>query len=621
MVEVMSAELSAIELLKQTDKAIAKKAIAARNNGKLVDLAAVVSGPVEPVMPTEEDGVEIIRHSTAHILAMAVKELHPDVQITIGPVIEEGFYYDFAFSDDTKLTPEDFPAIEKKMKQLVKKNLKIQRELVERDDAIRYFESIGEKYKAEIIRDIPEGEVLSLYDQGGFKDLCRGPHVPSTAKLGAFKLLKVAGAYWRGDSNNPMLQRIYGTAWPTQEALDLYLEQLAEREKRNHKRIAEQADLFHFQSEAPGMVFWHPKGWYAYQAIIAYVRDYYIEQDYQEVNTPMLIDRSLWEASGHWDKFQDNMFTVESDKRLYAIKPMNCPGHIQVFKDSLRSYKELPYRLAEFGVCHRHEPSGTLQGLMRLRQFVQDDGHIFCTEDQIESEVVGFIDQALKLYKHFGFETVKICLSTRPEKRVGSDEIWDHSEAVLEKILNESGLEWTLNEGDGAFYGPKLEFNLHDSLGRVWQCGTVQLDFSMPERLGATYINQHGEKAIPVMLHRAILGSLERFFGITIENTGGWLPLWMVSTQVVITGIGEKHREYAEDICKQLKAKGIRCRHDARPEKIGYKIREHTLAKVPFMAIVGDQEIEQGVISVRGAHGKKYDGITPDALVEMIQKG
>nr|WP_272880534.1 threonine--tRNA ligase [Candidatus Synchoanobacter obligatus] len=580
-----------------------------------------VTGDIEPVFPSDEAGVDIIRHSTAHLLAMAVKELYPDVQITIGPVISEGFYYDFAFADDTVLTPDTFPSIEKKMRQLVKKNFSLEREEISRDDAIAYFESIGEKYKAEIIRDIPEGEMLTIYNQGGFKDLCRGPHVPTTGKLGAFKLLKSAGAYWRGDSNNPMLQRVYGTAWATQEDLEKHLTQLEEREKRNHKKIAEQADLFHFQPEAPGMVFWHPKGWQAYQAIIRYVRDYYLEQDYQEVNTPMLIDCSLWEKSGHWDKFQENMFGVESDKRHYAIKPMNCPGHIQVFNDKLRSYRDLPYRMAEFGVCHRYEPSGTLQGLMRLRAFVQDDGHIFCTEEQIESEVMGFIEQAMAIYKHFGFDDIKIRLSTRPEKRVGSDDIWDHAESVLEKILNQSGLPWELSAGEGAFYGPKLEFNLNDSLGRVWQCGTVQLDFSMPERLGASYINQAGEKAAPVMLHRAILGSLERFFGIVIENTGGWLPIWLAPVQAVVAGISDKQAGYVETVYKALKKAGIRIQRDVRSEKIGYKIREHTLAKVPYMIIVGDKEASEKTISVRGGQGDKFDGITLEQFVEMIQRG
>ena len=613
--------MSIFEQLKAQDKKLAKQAIAARCNGELVDLHREMTGDITPVFADEVEGVDIIRHSTAHLLAMAVKEIHPNVQITIGPVIEEGFYYDFAFSDETKLTPEDFPAIEKKMKQLVKKALPIRREETTRDEAIAYFESIGEHYKAEIIRDIPGDESLTLYDQGGFKDLCRGPHVPTTAKLGAFKLLKSAGAYWRGDSNNPMLQRIYGTAWATKEDLDTHLKQLDEREKRNHKRIGEQSDLFHFQPEAPGMVFWHPNGWYSYQAMIRYIRDYYISNGYQEINTPMLIDCKLWEQSGHWDKFQENMFSVESDKRHYAIKPMNCPGHIQVFNDHLRSYRELPYRLAEFGTCHRYEPSGTLQGLMRLRAFVQDDGHIFCSEDQIESEVLAFIDHALAVYRHFGFDDVMIRLSTRPEKRVGSDDIWDHSEAVLEKILNGSGLEWDLAPGEGAFYGPKLEFNLKDSLGRTWQCGTVQLDFSMPERLGASYINQAGDKVTPVMLHRAILGSLERFFGIVIENTGGWLPLWMAPLQVVVSGITDKHLDYAHEVQNLLSDHGVRARVDARSEKIGYKIREHTLSRVPFMVIIGDNEVENKCISVRGGQGEKYDSVSVDELVSMIQNG
>ncbi|MEC7030670.1 MAG: threonine--tRNA ligase [Pseudomonadota bacterium] len=613
--------MNIFEQLKAQDKKVAKQAIAARCNGELVDLHRELDGEITPIFAQDVEGLDIIRHSTAHLLAMAVKELYPEVQITIGPVIEEGFYYDFAFSDETKLTPEDFPAIEKKMKQLVKKSLPIRREEIARDDAIQYFDSIGEHYKAEIIRDIPAGETLTLYDQGGFKDLCRGPHVPSTAKLGAFKLMKSAGAYWRGDSNNPMLQRIYGTAWSTQEELEKHLKQLEEREKRNHKRIGEQSDLFHFQSEAPGMVFWHPNGWYAYQAMIRYIRDYYIKHGYQEINTPMLIDCKLWEQSGHWDKFQENMFGVESDKRHYAIKPMNCPGHIQVFNDHLRSYRDLPYRLAEFGTCHRYEPSGTLQGLMRLRAFVQDDGHIFCTEEQIQSEVLAFIEHALMIYKHFGFDDVMIRLSTRPEKRVGSDDIWDHSESVLEQILNDSGLEWQLAPGEGAFYGPKLEFNLKDSLGRIWQCGTVQLDFSMPERLGASYVNQEGNKVVPVMLHRAILGSLERFFGIVIENTGGWLPLWMTPLQVVVSGITDKHLDYAQAVQNELADAGVRSRVDSRSEKIGYKIREHTLSRVPFMVIIGDNEVEHNTISVRGGQGEKHDSISVETLISMIKEG
>ncbi len=418
-----------------------------------------------------------------------------------------------------------------------------------------------------------------------------------------------------------MLQRIYGTAWSTQEELEKHLKQLEEREKRNHKRIGEQSDLFHFQSEAPGMVFWHPNGWYVYQAMIRYIRDYYINNGYQEINTPMLIDCKLWEQSGHWDKFQENMFGVESDKRHYAIKPMNCPGHIQVFNDHLRSYRDLPYRLAEFGTCHRYEPSGTLQGLMRLRAFVQDDGHIFCTEEQIQSEVLAFIEHALMIYKHFGFDDVMIRLSTRPEKRVGSDDIWDHSESVLEQILNDSGLEWQLAPGEGAFYGPKLEFNLKDSLGRIWQCGTVQLDFSMPERLGASYVNQEGNKVVPVMLHRAILGSLERFFGIVIENTGGWLPLWMTPLQVVVSGITDKHLDYAQAVQNKLADAGVRSRVDSRSEKIGYKIREHTLSRVPFMVIIGDNEVEHNTISVRGGQGEKHDSISVETLISMIKEG
>lgn len=610
-----------IERLKSEDKEASKKAIAVRCNGQVVDLTRVMEGDIEPIYPDSKEGLEVIRHSTAHILAMAVKELYPKVQITIGPVIEEGFYYDFYFEDDHKLSVDDFQAIEKAMRKIIKKNLPIKREMMERDEAIEYFESIGEAYKAEIIRDIPSDEPLSIYDQGGFKDLCRGPHVSSTGKLGAFKLLKVAGAYWRGDSNNPMLQRVYGTAWATQEDLDDYLKQLEEREKRNHKRIGEKADLFHFQPEAPGMVFWHPKGWALYQNAIQYIRNYFREHGYQEINTPLLLDATLWQKSGHWDKFQDNMFKVESEKRQYALKPMNCPGHVQVFNDGLKSYRDLPLRFAEFGNCHRYEPSGTLQGVMRLLSFVQDDGHIFCTEEQIESEVSQFIEQAVKIYDHFGFDEVKVCLSTRPEQRVGSDEIWDHAESTLQKILENGDLEWELAEGEGAFYGPKLEFQLKDCMGRVWQCGTIQLDFSMPDRLGAKYITASGDKAVPVMLHRAILGSMERFLAILLENTEGWLPLWLTPIQAVVSGISEKHLDYAKSVHAKLLKAGLRVELDARNEKIGYKIREHTGAKVPFMVIVGDQEVEKDLISVRGAQGDQHDGISVEALVELIEKG
>lgn len=610
-----------IDRLKEIDKEASKKAIAAICNDRLVDLTSDAEGEPSPIFPDSEEGLEIIRHSTAHLLAMAVKDLYPNVQITIGPVIEEGFYYDFYFDDDRKLTTADFNAIEKKMRQLVKKNLPIAREIMQRDEAIQYFESIGEQYKAEIIRDIPEGETLSVYDQGGFKDLCRGPHVSSTGKLGAFKLLKVAGAYWRGDSNNPMLQRVYGTAWNDKAALEAHLKNLEEREKRNHKRIGEQADLFHFQSEAPGMVYWHPKGWRTYQNLVSYVRKYFLAHGYQEINTPILSDCTLWKKSGHWDKYQENMFIVESEKREYAVKPMNCPGHVQVFNNQLRSYRDLPLRLAEFGNCHRYEASGTLQGLMRVRSFVQDDAHIFCTEEQIQEEVSNFIDQAMDVYRHFGFNDVKVCLSTRPEKRVGSDEIWDHSESVLREILEKSDLNWKVAEGDGAFYGPKLDFSLKDCMGRVWQCGTVQLDFSMPGRLDASYVSETGEKKIPVMVHRAMMGSLERFLAIVLENTAGWLPIWLTPIQVVVSGISDKHLEYAKKVHKILQKQGIRAEIDTRSEKIGYKIREHTQSKVPYMIIVGDHEVEKGTISVRGALGEKQEGILVEDFVSQIQRG
>ncbi|UTC24117.1 threonine--tRNA ligase [Candidatus Comchoanobacter bicostacola] len=612
---------TAFEYLQQADKKTAKKAVVAKLEGELIDLSREVAGAegLEPIMADSPEGVGVIRHSTAHLLAMAVKELYANVQVTIGPVIEEGFYYDFAFSDDTKLTPEDFQKIEKQMQRIVKKNLSVERSVLTKSEAVKYFQSIGEDYKVQIINDLPEGETLTLYGQGDFKDLCRGPHVRATAQLGAFKLTKVAGAYWRGDSNNPMLQRVYGTAWPDQESLSKHLEQLKEREKRNHKRIAAQADLFHFQPEAPGMVFWHPKGWFAYQQIISFIRDYYKKRGYQEVNTPMVLDRSLWEASGHWDKFQDNMFEIESDKRQYAVKPMNCPGHVQVFNDKLRSYRDLPLRLAEFGTCHRNEPSGTLQGLMRLRAFVQDDGHVFCSEDDLASEVGQFVSDALEIYKRFGFDDVSIKFSTRPDERVGDDKTWDHSESVLETILNDLDIDWTLSPGEGAFYGPKLELNLKDSLGRVWQCGTVQLDFSMPERLGASYINSSGEKCIPVMVHRAMLGSLERFMGILIENTAGWLPIWMQPVQVLVLGISDKHSDCVDELVQRMSAGGIRAETDRRAEKINLKIREHTLARVPIFAVVGDQEVENKTVSIRLGEGKRLGAMTVEELVAYVK--
>ncbi|MDC3180883.1 threonine--tRNA ligase [Gammaproteobacteria bacterium] len=613
---------TALESIKISHREHFKKAVAARNNGQLIDLSTVVKegDEVIPVLPQEVDGLEVIRHSTAHLLAMAVKSLYPSVQVTIGPVIEEGYYYDFAFEDDTVLTPEDFTKIEKAMRQIVKKSLPITREEVSRNDAIKYFENIGEHYKVEIIKAIPGDEVLSLYQQGDFKDLCRGPHVKSTAQLGAFKLTKVAGAYWRGDSNNKMLQRVYGTAWDTKEALEHHLEQVKEREKRNHKKIAEQADLFHFQPEAPGMVFWHHKGWFAYQAIIQFVRQYYSDNGYEEVNTPMLLDRALWEASGHWDKFQENMFQVESEQRLYAVKPMNCPAHVQIFKNRLRSYRDLPLRMGEFGTCHRNEPSGTLQGLMRLRAFVQDDGHIFCTEKEIADEVTKFMHDALKVYRMFGFDQVTVRFSTRPDVRVGEDAIWDHSEVVLEEILDEMGIDWSLAPGEGAFYGPKLELSLKDSLGRTWQCGTIQLDFSMPDRLGASYIDSDGQKKVPVMLHRAMLGSLERFLGILIENTFGWLPIWMHEVQVIITGISDKHQAYALEVEKSLRSMGVRSKCDLRSEKVGMKIREHILNRIPFIAIVGDEEINNQTVSVRTGQGEQMGSIRVEALAKHINQ-
>ena len=597
---------------------LGKAAIAGRFDGQLVDLNHVVTtdGQLAIITAKDDDGVEVIRHSTAHLLAHAVKELFPSAQVTIGPVIDDGFYYDFSF--ERAFTPEDLLAIEKKMKQLAKKDLKIERSVRERDDASNYFLSLGEAYKSEIIRDLPESEELSLYSQGDFTDLCRGPHVPSTGKLKTFKLLKVAGAYWRGDSKNAMLQRIYGTAWGNQEDLDAYLFKLEEAEKRDHRKLGKQLDLFHSQEEAPGMVFWRPKGWQLWQQVEQYMRGVYQENGYQEVKCPQILDVSLWKKSGHWDNFRENMFFTASENREYAVKPMNCPGHVQIFNSGLRSYRDLPLRYGEFGGCHRNEPSGALHGLMRVRAFTQDDGHIFCTDQQIEKEVVNFHTLALKTYSDFDFKDVSIKLALRPEQRLGDDSVWDHSETALRRALETCGVSWEELPGEGAFYGPKIEYHLKDSIGRSWQCGTIQVDFMMPQRLGAEYVAEDNARKTPVMLHRAIVGSMERFIGIVIEHHAGALPLWLSPTQIVVMNVADRHADYAQDVIKQLIERGFRAAPDLRNEKITYKIREHSLQKLPYQLIIGDKEVESKEVAVRCGGGEDLGQMSMEALYERL---
>jgi threonyl-tRNA synthetase len=598
---------------------LAKAALAGRVNGKLVDTSYRIDGDADLAIVTErdEDGLEVIRHSTAHLLAQAVKQLFPDAQVTIGPTIANGFYYDFSYQ--RPFTPEDLQAIAKRLNELARADYPVTRRLMPRDEAVRFFRDQGEEYKAEIIESIPAEEDLSLYTQGDFTDLCRGPHVPSTDKLKAFKLMKLAGAYWRGDSNNEMLQRIYGTAWPDKKALKVYLHRLEEAEKRDHRKIGKAQDLFHTQEEAPGMVFWHDKGWQIYLVIEQYIRDKLRENGYQEVHTPQLIDRSLWEKSGHWDKFGDMIFTTHSENRDFAIKPMNCPAHIQIYNQGLKSYRDLPLRLAEFGSCHRNEPSGTLHGLMRVRNFVQDDAHIFCTEDQILSEVSDFIDLLFEIYRDFGFDDVLVKLSTRPEQRVGADELWDKAEKSLEDALNHKKLAWELQPGEGAFYGPKIEFSLRDCLDRVWQLGTIQLDFSMPDRLGAHYIAEDNSKQVPVMLHRAILGSLERFIGILIEHYAGALPLWLAPVQVMVMNITDNQAGFVEKVGRSLEEQGFRVEIDLRNEKIGFKIREHTLSRVPYLLVVGDREMENGTVAVRTRTGEDLGNMRVEEFAERMR--
>ena len=608
------------EVAKAIGPGLAKAAVAGKVGDRLVDLGYVIDhdADVKIITPREEEGLDVLRHSTAHLLAQAVKELYPEAQVTIGPVIEDGFYYDFAF--DRHFTPEDLDRIEQRMEELAKAEMPVEREVMPRDEAIEFFRRQGEEYKAKIIEDIPGGEEISLYRQGEFIDLCRGPHVPDTGKLKAFKLTKVAGAYWRGDARNEMLQRIYGTAWADKKQLKSYLRRLEEAEKRDHRRLGKQLDLFHLQEEAPGMVFWHDKGWCIYQTIEQYIRDKLRLHGYQEVKTPQVVDRSLWERSGHWDKFGDMIFTTHSENRDYAIKPMNCPCHVQIYNHGLKSYRDLPLRMAEFGSCHRNEPSGTLHGLMRVRAFVQDDAHIFCTEDQIQQEVSSFIDLLFEVYRDFGFDDVLVKLSTRPENRVGSDAIWDKAEQALEEALNRKELDWQLQPGEGAFYGPKIEFALKDCLNRVWQLGTIQVDFSMPERLGATYVAEDGSRQTPVMLHRAILGSLERFIGILIEHYAGMLPLWLAPVQAMVLNITDAQSRYAVEVEKFLVAQGFRVNSDLRNEKIGYKIREHSMQRIPYLLIVGDREMAGRQVTIRTQKGKDLGSMSLEGLVAWLRE-
>ncbi len=612
--------VSVLEVATRIGPGLAKATLAGTVDGHLVDASYLIEGDAEVRIITTRDpeGLVVIRHSTAHLLAQAVKALFPEAQVTIGPVIENGFYYDFAF--DRPFTPEDLEAIEKRMAELVKTDHAIERSTMSREEAIEFFSGMGEAYKAELIGDIPGGEDISLYRQGDFIDLCRGPHVPRTGVLKAFKLTKVAGAYWRGDSRNEMLQRLYGTAWPDKKQLRGYLHRLKEAEKRDHRRIGKELDLFHFQEEAPGMAFWHDRGWIIYKEVEQYIRTVLRKNDYQEVHTPLIVDRSLWERSGHWGKYQDMMFTTESENRDYAVKPMNCPCHIQIFNQGLRSYRELPLRMAEFGACHRRELSGAFHGLMRVMAFVQDDAHIFCTEDQIQSEVSSLIDLVFEVYRDFGFDEVMVALSTRPEQRVGEDAIWDKAENSLQQALEGKGLDWTLQPGEGAFYGPKVDFSLKDSIGRIWQCGTIQVDFSMPGRLDAQYVAEDGSRQIPVMLHRAILGSLERFIGVLIEEHAGRFPPWLAPVQAVLLNITDGQAEYCTAIANSLKNQGFRVKTDLRNEKIGLKIREHTLQRVPYLLVVGDREVENHQVAVRTRGGKDLGGMGLDAFVELLSR-
>jgi threonyl-tRNA synthetase len=600
--------------------ALAGKVTYTGQEAKLVDTSHLIEQDVDLAIITDknDEGLEVIRHSTAHLLAYAVKELFPDAQVTIGPVIDNGFYYDFSYK--RPFTPDDLAAIEKKMAELAKKDEKVERKVLPRDEAVAYFKSINEHYKAEIIASIPSNEDVSLYSEGGFTDLCRGPHVPNTGKLKAFKLMKLAGAYWRGDSNNEMLQRVYGTAWRNKDELEAYLHMLEEAEKRDHRKLGKQLDFYHMQDDAPGMVFWHPRGWVIWQEVEQYMRAKFKEYDYQEVRTPTVLDKTLWEKSGHWQNYRDNMFVTQSESRDYAVKPMNCPGHIQIFNSSLHSYRDLPLRLAEFGSCHRNEPSGSLHGLMRVRGFTQDDAHIFCMESQVEGEVADFIKMLYEVYKDFGFDDVIVKLSTRPEKRVGTEEAWDMAETALANAIKANGLEFEYQPGEGAFYGPKIEFTLKDSLGRMWQCGTIQLDPNLPERLGAEYVAEDNTRQRPIMLHRAIVGSMERFLGILIENFAGAMPVWLSPVQVMVLNISDNQADYVRQVVEKLKKNGIRCDFDLRNEKITYKIREHSLQKLPYLIVVGDKEMQNGHVAVRTRKGEDLGVMSVEAFVALLQK-
>ncbi len=610
---------SVLDIAKNISVSLAKAALAGRVDGRLVDLSHVVDKDAEVAIVTGRDpeGLELIRHSTAHLMAQAVKELFPSAQVTIGPAIENGFYYDFSF--ERPFTPEDLKKIEARMDEIVKRDLPVERVEMARDEAVKFFLDMGEKYKAELIEAIPEGETISLYRQGDFIDLCRGPHLPSTGKLKVHKLMKVAGAYWRGDSKNEMLQRIYGTAWATKDEQAAYLHMLEEAEKRDHRRLGKELDLFHIQDEAPGMIFWHARGWALWQVVEQYMRRVYQDNGYQEVKAPQLLDRSLWERSGHWAKYRENMFTTESENRYYALKPMNCPGHIQLFNSSLRSYRDLPLRYGEFGQCHRNEPSGSLHGMMRVRAFTQDDGHIFCTEDQILKECEDYTRLVQQVYKDFGFTEIAYKVATRPEMRIGEDAAWDKAEAALMKSLDDIGVKYDILEGEGAFYGPKIEYHLKDCLGRSWQCGTIQVDFQMPGRLGAEYVAEDNTRKVPVMLHRAMLGSLERWIGMLIEEYAGAFPVWLAPVQVAVASITDAQSDYVKEVAQKLHEANIRVETDLRNEKINYKIRELSLQKIPFIAVVGDKEKQAGAVAVRARGGKDLGVMSLDDFIAMVR--
>ena len=614
------AAVSVDQVVSDIGPGLRRASLAAELNGQLVDLSRTIESDasIRVITAKDEAGLEVIRHSTAHLLAHAVKQLFPSAQVTIGPVIEDGFYYDFAY--ERGFTESDLVAIEDRMKELASKDLQVERSVLEKNDAVHMFRNMGENYKAEIIEEIPDSEDITVYRQGEFVDLCRGPHVPSTGKLKAFKLTKVAGAYWRGDSRNEMLQRIYGTAWATEADLKEYLKQLEEAQKRDHRKLGQELNLFHFQQEAPGMVFWHQNGWTLFRLVESYMRNLLEKYNYKEVHTPQILDRSLWEQSGHWETFKENMFTTDIEDRAYALKPMNCPGHVQVFNQQLRSYRDLPLRISEFGIVHRYEPSGTLHGLMRVRRFTQDDAHVFCTEDQIREEVEVLIEIAFRVYSDFGFNNIAIGLSTRPEKRVGSDELWDRAESALESVLKKRGIEFNTDAGEGAFYGPKIDFVLNDSIGRKWQCGTIQLDFSMPGRLGASYVESDSSRQVPVMIHRAILGSIERFIGILIEEYAGRFPVWLAPVQAVVMNISESQTEYSYKITDLLNEGGVRARSDLRNEKIGFKIREQTLQKIPFLVIIGNREMNKQEIAVRSLDGNDMGSMTIDSFISIVNE-